>query len=112
MEAQPTPIGARDALRLTKESHEKKQHEVIVDLGLELEVAREIFRRNFTPTALELERGVERVIDFFDEDDERTNVLIAQAGTRIVLFELLDQPARIINADVKLVVGAAEKSSG
>ena len=36
---------------------------------------------------------------------------IAQAGARIVPFELFDQPARIINADVKLIVGAAQKSA-
>ena len=58
---------------------------------------------------LELERGVQRVIDFFHEHDERPDIAIAQAGARIVALELFDQPARIINADVKPIVRAAQK---
>src|SRR5438094_4157838 len=40
------------------------------------------------------------VIDFFDKHDERPDVAIGQSATRVVLFELFNQPARIINTDV------------
>ena len=50
------------------------------------------------------------MIDFLHEHDERTDVAIAQAGARIMALELFDQPARIINADVELIVRGAKKS--
>ena len=112
MEPQPAPIGPRDALRLSEKRDEQQKNEIGVDLRLELEVAREILRANLARAILELERGVQRVIDFFDEHDEGPNVAIAQTGARIVPFELFDQPARIINADVKPIVRAAQKSAG
>src|SRR5262249_43458510 len=95
MESQPTPICARDALRLAKEGDEKKKDEISIDLSLELEVACEIFRINRARAALELKRGMERMIDLFDERNQRTDVAIAQASPRIVLLKLFDQPARI-----------------
>ena len=55
MKAQPAAIGPRNALRLAKEGDEKKQHEISVDLRLELEVARKIFRRDLAPAVLELQ---------------------------------------------------------
>ena len=74
METQPAPIGSRNALCLSKERDEQEQHKISIDLRLELEVAREIFRSDFALAVLELKRGVQRVIDFFDEHDERTDV--------------------------------------
>jgi hypothetical protein len=55
---------------------------------------------------------MERVVDFLHESDQRTNVLIGDAGARIVTFQLFDQPPRIINADVKPIVRRPEKSPG
>jgi hypothetical protein len=90
MEAQPAPIGAGNALRFPEESDEQNEHEISIDLGLKLEVAREIFRSYFAPPVLKLQRSVERVIDFFDKHNERPDILIAQAGARIMTFELVD----------------------
>ena len=84
MEAQPATIGPRDALCLAKEGDEQKQHEIGIDPRLKLEIAREIFRGDPAFALPELERGVEGVIDLLHKHDQRTNVLIAQAGARIV----------------------------
>jgi len=102
-------IAAGNTLGFSEEGDEQKQNEVGVDLGLQLEISRKIFRSNLACAALELKRGVERVIDLFHERDERANVLIAEAGTGVVLLELFDQPAGIINPNVKAIVGRAEK---
>ena len=55
---------------------------------------------------------MERVIDLLHERDQRPDVAIAQARARIVPLQLFDQPARIINADVKLIVRAPQKGPG
>ena len=47
MKTQPAAIGSRNALRFAKESDEQKKHEISIDLRLELEIAREIFRADF-----------------------------------------------------------------
>src|SRR6476620_28118 len=55
METKPAPVGARDFLCLAKESDKEQQHEVSIDLRLELEIAGEIFAFDFPETALEIE---------------------------------------------------------
>jgi hypothetical protein len=112
MEPEPAPVGPRNFLGLPKERDEQQEYEIRVDPGLELEVAGEIFRRDGALAFFELKRGMKRVVNFFHEGDERADVPIAQAGARIVPFELLDEPPGIINSDVKLVVGVTEKSPG
>ena len=109
MKAQPAAIGARDALRFAKESDEQQEHEISVDLRLQLEVAREIFRLDFAPAGLELQSRVQRVIEFFDEDDERTDVRLVQSGARIVPLKLFDEPARIIDADKEPIVRVSQR---
>src|SRR5205823_5966072 len=109
MEPKPAPVRPGDALRLAKECYEQQENEVGVDLRLQLEITRKIFRCDFARAALKLERGVKGVVDFLHEHDERTNVVIAQPSSRIVALELLDQPARIINSDVKPIIGATQK---
>ncbi len=76
MEAKPPPIGSGDALRLAEERDEEEQNEIGIDPRLEFEIAREIFRGDPALAFLELDRGMERVIDFLHEHDERTNVSI------------------------------------
>ena len=112
MEPQPATIAARDALCFAKESDEQKEHEVSIDLSLELEIADKILGRDFAGAVLELKRGVERMIDLFHERNERTDIVVAQSGARIVALELFDQPARIINTDVKTIVGRCVEMSG
>jgi len=112
MESQPAAVGSRDALRFSKESNKQKEHKISIDLRLQLEIAHKIFRANLARTAFKLERGVKRVIDFFHKHDERTNIVIAQAGAGIVPLKLFDQPARVINTDVKAIVGAPEERAG
>src|SRR5687768_5729272 len=55
---------------------------------------------------------MERVINLLHEGDQRPDVAIAQARARIVPLQLFDQPARIINPDVKLIVRAPQKGPG
>src|ERR1043166_6271490 len=85
MKSQPAAIRARDAFRFTKERDEQKQHEIGVDLSLELEIARKMFRTNLAGAVLKLERGVQRVIDLFHERDQRPNIVVAQSGARVVM---------------------------
>ena len=107
MEPQPASIGARDALGFAKEGDEQKQNQVGVDLRLQLEVPGKIFRSNRACPILKLERGMECVIDLFGESDQRANIMVADTCARIVALELFDQPAGIINADIKTIVGRA-----
>jgi hypothetical protein len=55
---------------------------------------------------------MESVVQLLHEYDQRTNVAVAQARPRIVAFELIDQPPRIINPDVKIIVRAPQKRAG
>ncbi len=112
METQPAPIRPRHLLGLSKESDKQKQHEIRVDARLELEVPREIFRGDCALALLELQRGMERVVDLFHERDQRPDVAIAQSGAGIVPLELFDEPPRIINPDVELIVGMAQEGAG
>ena len=111
METQPAPIGPRNLLGLSKESDEEQQHQVSIDARLELEVPGKIFRGNLALAFLELQRGVERVIYFLHERNQRPDIAVAQTRARIVPLQLLDQPARIVNPDVKLIVRAAQKGA-
>ena len=52
---------------------------------------------------------MQRMIEFFNKRDQRPDIPVPQPRTRIVLFELFNQPAGIINADVKLVAGSPQK---
>src|SRR5262249_54751716 len=110
MKTQPAAIGARDALRFSKKGDEQEEDEIGVDVRLELEVASKMFGRDLARAVLELDGGVERMIDFLHEGDERANVVIAKAGTRIRALELFDQPAGVIDSDVKAIVRGAQKS--
>ena len=111
MEAEPAPIGPRNLLCLAKEGHEKEQHKIGIDLGLQLEIARVILRVNFALAGLELERGVEGVINFLHESNERPDVAIVHTRARIVTFQLFDEPARVIDAYVKLITGPTEEGA-
>ena len=52
---------------------------------------------------------MQRMVEFFNKRDQRSDIPVPKARTRIVLFELFNQPAGIINADVKLVAGSPQK---
>ena len=52
---------------------------------------------------------MQRMIDFLDKHDQRSDIAIAQTRARIVLLQLFNEPARIIDADVKLISRAAEE---
>src|SRR6266545_383433 len=109
MKVQPAPVHARDPLRFSKEGNKQKQNEIGIDLRLELQIARKIFGSDLADSAFELKRSMQRVIQFFYKHDERADIAITYARARIVLFELFNEPARIINADVKLIARAAQK---
>jgi hypothetical protein len=49
------------------------------------------------------------MIDLFHEHDERSNIRIREAAARIVFFQLLDQPARIINPNVQSIIRSPEE---
>jgi hypothetical protein len=70
MEPKPAPIGPRNLLSLPKERDEKEQDEISVDARLELEVSGEILRGDLALAFLELERGMERMIDLLHERDQ------------------------------------------
>ena len=70
MKTQPAAVRRRDALRLSEKGDEQQKNQIGVHLRLKLKVARKIFRRDFAHSALELESGVQRVIQFFHEHDQ------------------------------------------
>src|SRR4029453_2829337 len=98
MKTQPAPVSSRNALRFSKEGDKQKENKIGVDLRLELEIAGEVFRSNLTRSAFELKRRVQRMIDFFDEHDQRPDIVTAQSSARIVVLKLVDDHARIKNA--------------
>src|SRR3984893_15206677 len=111
MKTQPAAIGAGNALGFAKESDEQEEDEIRIDLRLQLEIARKFFGGDAALAIFELEGGVQGVVQFLNKNDEGANVGIAQAAARVVPFELIDEPARIVNPDVKLIAGVAEKSA-
>src|SRR5437667_375487 len=98
-----------EALDFSKKCDKQKENKISIDLRLQLEIAREIFRSDLARAAFKLKRGVQCMIDFFHEHDERPDIAITHPRARIVFFELFNEPARIVNTDVKLVAGAAQK---
>ncbi len=52
---------------------------------------------------------MQRVIDLLHEGNERADILIAQALSRIVFLQLLDQPRGIINPHPQLPVRRTQK---
>src|SRR5215831_13141997 len=109
VKTQPAAVGRRDALRFPEKGDKQQKNQIGVHLRLKLKVARKIFRRDLAHAAFELERGVQGVIQFFNKRDQRSDIAIPQPRTRIVLFQLFNEPAGIINADVKLVAGPSQK---
>src|SRR5262249_20778055 len=112
VKSQPMAVGPRNALGFAKESNEQKENEIGIDLRLQLQIAGKILRCDLARTVFELQRGVKCVINFLHERDQRPNVMIAQAGARVVLLELFDEPTGIVNADVKPIVSGAKKGPG
>src|SRR5436189_22498 len=49
------------------------------------------------------------MVEFFNKRDQRSDIPVPHPCTRIVLFELFNQPPGIINADVKLIAGSPQK---
>src|SRR5688572_21946797 len=87
MKTQPAPIGARNLLGLSEKSDKEQEYQVSVDPRLELEVAREIFRGDLALPFLELQGGMERMVDLLHERDQRPDVAIAQSGAWIVALQ-------------------------
>src|SRR6476646_12138583 len=77
MKTQPATIGPGNALGFAKECDKQEEDEISIDLRLELEIARKFFRGDPALAVLELERGVERMIQFLHENDQGANVGIA-----------------------------------
>ena len=103
MKAQPTPVHARDPLGFSKERNKQKQNEIGIDLRLELEITGKIFRSDLTNSTFELKGGMQRMIEFFNEHNQRPDIAVADSGARIVLFELFNEPARIVNTNIELI---------
>ena len=61
---------------------------------------------------VELDGGMQGVVDLFDEGDELADVVVAKACPWIVAFELLDQPLRVIDADAQLSLGSPKEGAG
>src|SRR5205814_6399874 len=93
----------------SKECDKQKENKISIDLRLQFEIAGEIFRSDLARAAFELKRGVQCMIDFFHKHDQRPDIAITQPRAGIVLFELFNEPARIINTNVKLIPGLPQK---
>lgn len=93
VEPEPFAVHGGQLRWLPKKGHEEDEDEVGVDLRLEFEVSGVGFVAGRDGATLKLESGVKRVVDLFDEGDEFLDIVIAEAGAGIVLFELIDDPA-------------------
>ena len=82
MKTQPATIGPGNALGFAKESDEQEENKIGIDLRLELEIAGKFFGGDSALAVFKLERGVESMIQFLNENDEGANVGIAQAAAR------------------------------
>src|SRR5438874_3193661 len=102
MKTQPTPVHARNSLGFSKERDKQKQNEIGIDLRLEFQIAGKIFGSNLAGSVLELKRRMQGMIEFLHERDQRSDISITHACAWIMLFELFNEPAGIVNADVKL----------
>ena len=111
MKTQPAAIGTRNTLGFAKESDEQKENKIGIDLRLQLQIAGKFFGGDPALAVFKLKRGVKGVIQFLNENDERTNIAIAQAAPGIVAFELINEPARIIDPDIELIAGVTEEST-
>ena len=100
MKAQPAAVSARNSLGFSKKCDKQKQNKIRIYLRLELKIARKIFRCDFARSTFELKRRVQRVVEFLHKHDQRPDISIAYPCARIVLFELFNQPARIVNTHV------------
>src|SRR5258705_3031708 len=107
MKSQPPAVRAGDLSGTAKKSDEKQQHKIGVHLGLQFEIACVVLVAVWRLSALELESGMQSVVDLLDKGYEGLDVGIAQAGTRIVSFEVFDQPARIVDANAQTSVRCA-----
>src|ERR1044072_274810 len=112
VKTQTAPVHARTSLRFSKERDKQKENKIGIDLRLELQIACKIFGGNLADSALELKCRMQCMVEFLHERDERADIAIAHACPGIVLFELLNEPARIVNADVKLIARAPQKCAG
>jgi hypothetical protein len=111
MKTQPAAIGTRNALGFAKESDEQEENKIGINLRLELQIPGKFFGGDPALAVFKLERGVESVIQFLNKNNEGANVGIAQAAPGIVAFELVNEPARIIDPDIELVAGVTEEST-
>ena len=111
MKTQPAAIGTRNTLGFAKESDEQEENKIGIDLRLELQITGKFFGGDPALAVFKLKRGVKGVIQFLNENDEGANIGIAQAAPGIVAFELVNEPARIIDPDIELVAGVTEEST-
>ena len=74
VKTQPAAVRRRDALCFSEKGDKQQKNQISVHLRLKLKVARKIFRRDLAHSAFELERGVQRVIEFFNKRDQRSDI--------------------------------------
>src|SRR5262245_32492731 len=111
MKPQPPPVRPRNTLGSTEESDKEQEDEIRVDLRLEFQVSNEILAREVLDPALKGERGVQGMIDFFHKGNQLPDIGIAQTAPRVVPLQLLNQPVRVINADVQVAIHAPQEGS-
>src|SRR6266550_2581266 len=52
---------------------------------------------------------MQRMIKFFYEHNQRPDIAVTHSCSRIVLFELFNEPARIVNANIELIARLPQK---
>lgn len=90
VKTQPAAVRRRHALRLSEKGHKQQKNQIRIHLRLELKVACKIFRRDLAHSAFELERGMQRMVEFFNKRDQRPDIPVPHPRSRIVSFELFD----------------------
>src|SRR5690349_3641616 len=65
VKTQPAAVRRRHPLGFSKKSNKQQKNKISVHLSLKLQIPRKIFGRNFAHSAFELERCVQRMVQFF-----------------------------------------------
>jgi hypothetical protein len=109
MKPEPAPVCSRHLLAAAEKGHIEQQDQIGIDQTLQLQISGKIFAVDTTQAGFELKGGMQGVIDLLDEHDKRPNIRIRKAASRIVLFQLLDQPAGIVDPYVQPIISGPEE---
>jgi hypothetical protein len=73
---EPAPVRSRDPLRFSEKRDEKQQDQVGVHHALQLQIPRKVLAIDPSQAGLKLQRGVQRVVNFLHEHNQRPDIAV------------------------------------